>query len=50
MNDERFIYNPQNETCNASRTNGAKIKTKRETETKRSVPLVRFFVPLQGGG
>ncbi len=42
-------YNPQNETCNAPRTNGAKIKTKRETETKRSVPSVRFFCAPAGG-
>ena len=38
------MYNPQNEACNATRTKRAKIKTKRETTTKRSVPSVRFFI------
>lgn len=38
------IYNPQNETCNAPGTKGAKIKTKREAKIKRSVPSVRFFI------
>lgn len=38
------LYNPQNETCNAHRTKGAKIKTKRAVLTKRSVPSVRFFL------
>lgn len=38
------IYNPQNEACNASRTKRAKNKTKREAQTKRSVPSVRFFI------
>lgn len=37
-------YNPQNEACNASRTKRAKNKTKREAQTKRSVPSVRFFI------
>lgn len=42
--DGRDFYNPQNETCNAPRTKGAKIKTKREARTKRSVPSVRFHI------
>lgn len=41
---EATKYNPQNETCNAHRTKGAKIKTKRAVLTKRSVPSVRFFL------
>lgn len=40
------LYNPQNETCNANRTKGAKIKTKRAVLTKRSVPSVRFVCRL----
>lgn len=39
-----LTYNPQNEACNASRTKRAKNKTKREAQTKRSVPSVRFFI------
>ena len=35
-------YNPQNETCDALRTKRAKIKTKRFSVSKRSVPLRRF--------
>lgn len=35
-------YNPQNETCDALRTKRAKIKTKRFSFSKRSVPLRRF--------
>lgn len=42
--DYSSIYNPQNEACNASRTKRAKNKTKREAQTKRSVPSVRFFI------
>lgn len=37
-----IIYNPQNETCDALRTKRAKIKTKRFSFSKRSVPLTRF--------
>jgi len=45
QNKEVFVfYNPQNEACNASRTKRAKNKTKREAQTKRSVPSVRFFI------
>lgn len=34
-----FVYcNPQNEACNATRTKGAKIKTKRALQIKRNVP------------
>ncbi len=40
----KAFYNPQNETCNAPRTKGAKIKTKRESHAKRSVPSVRFHI------
>lgn len=36
------IYNPQNETCDALRTKRAKIKTKRFSVSKRSVPLRCF--------
>lgn len=36
------LYNPQNETCDALRTKRAKIKTKRFSFSKRSVPLRRF--------
>ena len=42
--EQNCIYNPQNEACNASRTKRAKNKTKREAQTKRSVPSVRFFI------
>lgn len=41
---KHLYYNPQNEACNASRTKRAKNKTKREAQTKRSVPSVRFFM------
>lgn len=37
-----LTYNPQNETCDALRTKRAKIKTKRFSFSKRSVPLRRF--------
>lgn len=36
------IYNPQNETCDDLRTKRAKIKTKRFSGSKRSVPLTCF--------
>lgn len=38
----KLMYNPQNETCDALRTKRAKIKTKRFSFSKRSVPLTRF--------
>lgn len=40
--DDMGKYNPQNETCDALRTKRAKIKTKRFSVSKRSVPLRRF--------
>lgn len=39
--DIEGVYNPQNETCDALRTNRAKNKTKRFYFPKRSVPLTR---------
>lgn len=47
-------YNPQNETCDALRTKRAKIKTKRFSVSKRSVPLrcfqgYPFFKKFQPG-
>lgn len=41
-NENVVRYNPQNETCDALRTKRAKIKTKRFSVSKRSVPLTRF--------
>lgn len=38
----QYIYNPQNETCDALRTKRVKIKTKRFSVSKRSVPLRCF--------
>lgn len=41
-NPTEVNYNPQNETCDALRTKRVKIKTKRFSVSKRSVPLRCF--------